>query len=348
MEEWWFAICDADSVSRLSLKSWYRPQVRGFAYQVALAAMLTFLGWYLLDNLLDNMRRQGIASGFAFLSSTSGFSIIMHLIPFEEASSYGRAFTVGLLNTLFVSILAIVMASIIGFLAGIARLSKNYLLAKMAAVFVELMRNIPLLLILFFFYFGILRNLPEPNESFHIGPGMYLCNRGLYLPFWSRSAEGLWHWSIPVFEGFDFSGGVVLIPEFVALVLSLSFYTAGFIAEIVRAGILAVSRGQREAAYSLGLTGAQTLRLVIIPQAMRVILPPLASQYLNLVKNSTLAAAIGFPDLVQVFAGTVLSQTGQAVEIISVTMAVYLSVCLAISFLMNRYNQRSLLREQGA
>ena len=328
---------------------WYNPRIRAALYQLMIAGSLGLAGWYFFSNLFENLRLQGIASGFDFLGSTAGFSIIMHLIPYEEASSYGRAFLVGLLNTLVVSAIGIVFSTIIGFAVGVARLSSNYLLAKCAAAFVELMRNIPLLLLIFIFYFGVLRHLPDPEQSLTFGPNIFLNNRGLYLPFWVRDAVGSGLiWSVPVFEGFDFTGGIVAIPEFVSLTVALTLYTAGFIAEIVRAGIQAVSKGQVEAALSLGLSQAQTMRFVVMPQAMQVIIPPLASQFLNLTKNSTLAAAIGFPDLVQVFAGTVLSQTGQAVEVIAITMAVYLTICLAIAFVMNQYNQRTQLRERTA
>lgn len=330
------------------MKFWYNPRIRAWIYQALIGALLLGGALYLLGNLLTNLRLQGIASGFDFFGSSSGFSIIMHLIPYDEASTYGRAFAVGLLNTLVVSVIGVVFATILGFAAGVARLSPNYLLARVAAIFVELMRNIPLLLLLFLFYFGALRSLPEPGASLEIFTGIFFNNRGLYLPFWNVMGDGSLQWQSPVFEGFDFTGGVVIIPEFLALVVSLSLYTAGFIAEIVRSGILAVGKGQKEAAYCLGLSSGQTLRLVVIPQAMRVIVPPLASQYLNIVKNSTLAAAIGFPDLVQVFAGTVLSQTGQAVEVIFVTMAVYLTICLGIAFVMNVYNRRSLQQGQTA
>ena len=314
-----------------------------------MASLVTLIGYYLFSNLLLNLERQGIASGFDFLDTTAGFSIVSSLISFEETDTYGRAFLAALGNTLLISILGIFFASLIGFFFGIARLSTNWLLAKVASAFVESMRNVPLLLILFFFYFGLLRNLPDPENSLAIGDIIFLNNRGLFIPTLVRQIQDgatSWMLSRPVFEGFDFTGGMPITPEFMALLAGLVLYTSGFIAEIVRSGILAVNIGQREAAYALGLTKSDTLRFVIIPQAMRVIIPPLTSQYLNLMKNSSLAAAIGYPDIVLVFAGTVLSQTGQAVEIIAMTMAVYLTMSLLISALMNAYNRRSILRER--
>jgi len=328
---------------------WYSPRFRALFHQVSVAIAVTAFGGYLFANLAANLERQGIASGFGFLNTTAGFSIVPTLISYDETRTYGRAFVVALCNTLLVSVLGVVGSTFFGFLMGIARLSTNWLLAKLAGIFVECMRNVPLLLILFFFYFGILRNLPAPDNSISLGASIFINNRGLFLPTFSRGTEGApdaWNWSYPVFEGFDFVGGMVITPEFIALLLGLIFYTAGFIAEIVRAGILAVSRGQSEAAHALGLSESQSLRFVIIPQAMRVIIPPLTSQYLNLAKNSSLAAAIGYPDIVQVFAGTVLSQSGQAVEIIAMTMGVYLAISLAISMFMNIYNQRMALQER--
>jgi len=380
---------------------WNDPRVRALFFQAVVLGGVIALGAVIVNNTLENLERQGIASGFDFLNRTAGFSISMSLIPYEEAHTYGRAFVVGLLNTLLVSALGILLATIVGFIMGIARLSPNWLLAKIAAAYVEILRNIPLLLQLFFWYFGILRQLPSPRDSVQVFESFFLNIRGLYFPeplpqpgfWWVPGALGvavaatvilkrwatkrqlatgeqfpvLWtslamliglplvaavltgfplKWDYPSLQGFNFRGGIQLIPEFVALLLALSIYTSAFIAEIVRAGILSVSKGQTEAAYALGLRPNLTLRLVIIPQALRVIIPPLTSQYLNLTKNSSLAAAIAYPDLVLVFAGTVLMQTGQAVEIIAITMAVYLTLSLLISAFMNWYNARIALVER--
>jgi general L-amino acid transport system permease protein len=358
---------------------------------VVLAGALALAAWF-VGNTLDNLSERGIASGFGFLDSTAGFSIIFTLIDYSELSTYGRAFLVGLLNTLLVSAVGIVAATILGVLVGVARLSANWLVARLATVYVETFRNIPLLLQIFFWYFAVLGAMPQPRASLSLFALIFLNNRGLYLPkplptpdFWiatallaagAAAAVLLWRrarvrgvatrsraafllalalvpaaaaallgepvagWSLPHPAGFGFEGGAVLIPEFVGLVLGLSLYTGAYIAENVRSGILAVDKGQREAAAALGLSRGRTLRLVILPQAMRVIVPPLTSHYLSLTKNSSLAAAIGYPELVSVFAGTVLNQTGQAVEVIAITMAVYLSISLVIAGAMNLYNRR--------
>jgi general L-amino acid transport system permease protein len=363
--------------------------------------MVVAFGMYIFDNTAANLERQGIATGFEFLGTTAGFGIITHLIDYTEASSYGRAFVVGLLNTLLLAFTGIVAATIFGVIIGIARLSKNWLISRLAMVYIEIFRNIPLLLQIFFWYFAVLRALPAPRGSVNFMDGVFINNRGLYLPSsiledgfsivvwavvisiiavviiarWARKRQertgqqfhtvyvsfailiGLpslaliltgvpISWELPVLKGFNFVGGTVIIPEFLALWMALSVYTASFIAEIVRAGIQAVDHGQTEASYALGLRAAPTLRLVILPQALRVIIPPLSSQYLNLTKNSSLATAIAYPELVSVFTGTVLNQTGQAVEIISITMAVYLSISLGISMLMNWYNAKMALVER--
>ncbi|MFQ5671431.1 MAG: amino acid ABC transporter permease [Acidobacteriota bacterium] len=381
--------------------AWNDPRVRALFFQALVLAAVIFGGVYLVNNTLENLERQGIASGFGFLNTTAGFSISMTLVEYSEESTYGRAFLVGLLNTLLVSGIGVVFATILGFLIGVARLSRNWLVAKMAAAYVEILRNIPLLLQLFFWYFAVLRALPSPRQSVRLFDTFFLNNRGLHTPSpifeagfsliwiafliavaamillarWAHKRQdqtgqqfpvfltslavivGLpllaaivtgfpMSWEYPVLKGFNFRGGVVMIPEFVALVVALSTYTAAFIAEIVRAGILAVSHGQTEAAYALGLKPGHTLRLVIIPQALRVIIPPLTSQYLNLTKNSSLAAAIAYPDIVLVFAGTVLMQTGQAVEIIAITMGTYLVISLLISAFMNWYNKKMALVER--
>ena len=382
-------------------KPWNDPAVRSIFFQAVLLVSVVASGMYIFGNTADNLARQGIATGFAFLETTAGFGIITHLIEYTEASSYGRAFVVGLLNTLLMAFTGIVAATILGVIIGIARLSKNWLISKMAMVYIEIFRNIPLLLQIFFWYFAVLRALPSPRGSLNIGDGMFVNNRGIYLPsaiyeegfslaIWAliiavigviflvrwahkrQDATGQqFHtvyasaglliglpllamivtgfplsWEIPVLKGFNFVGGTVIIPEFLALWLALSVYTASFIAEIVRAGIQAVDHGQTEASFALGVRAGPTLRLVILPQALRVIIPPLSSQYLNLTKNSSLATAIAYPELVSVFTGTILNQTGQAVEIIFITMAVYLSISLGISMIMNWYNAKMALVER--
>lgn len=359
-------------------------------WQALLVAALLGAALWLLDNTLANMAKRGIASGFGFLGGSAGFGISMSLISYDETASVGRAFLVGLLNTLLVSAIAIVIATVIGFAVGISRLSSNWLLARIAGAYVETLRNIPLLLQIFFWYFAVLRALPAPQQSFSMPGGVFLNNRGLYLPsaefglasgllllamiglavaaiaLVRRKQAGagvlsgllavaalggclaLLDWTAPALRGFNYQGGVVLIPEFVALVVALSTYTAAFIAEVVRAGLQSVPRGQVEAARALGLGAGHVLRLVVVPQALRVIVPPLTNQYLNLTKNSSLAAAIAYPDLVSVFAGTVLNITGQAVEVIVITMAVYLFISLTIALAMNVFNRAVVLRGSAA
>jgi general L-amino acid transport system permease protein len=379
----------------------YNPRVRTVTYQVALCAVIAFLAWSAVTNAIENLRRAHIASGFEFWNFTSGFDISQSLINYTSTSTYGRAFWVGLFNTLLVAGLGVVLATIVGFLAGIARLSKNWLLARIAGGYVELIRNLPLLLQLLFWYNAVLKALPEMRDSLTLPGGGFLNNRGLFLPqptflpgfeavvaafviglvaaiafrIWARRRQERTGQQAPVgwvalglvvglpvivylLAGspvtltypekgrFNISGGLELLPELVALLFGLVLYTGAFIAEVVRAGILAVAHGQTEAAYSLGLRPGPTLRLVVIPQAMRVIIPPLTNQYLNLTKNSSLAVFVGYPDLVQVFAGTVLNQTGQAVEVIAVTMAVYLTISLVTSLAMNWYNSRIALVER--
>jgi general L-amino acid transport system permease protein len=310
-----------------------RRRLAEWALQLALLIGIAALMLWLAQNVAVNLKARNLASGFGFLDKTAGFQISQSLIAYSERSSYGRALLVGLLNTLIVSGIGIVLASLLGFAIGIARRAENALLAGLAAIYVETLRNIPLLLQLFFWYFAVLRPLPGPQEAIDLFGFGYLSNRGLQL-----CAE-----SCPVLGRFNFEGGFVIRPEFLALVAALSTYTAAFIAEIVRAGLAAVPRGQREAAEALGLAPRQTLWLVILPQALRVIIPPLAGQYLNLLKNSSLAVAIAFPDLVSVFAGTALSQSGQAIEIVAITMAIYLGLSLLVAFVMNLYN-RSIAR----
>jgi general L-amino acid transport system permease protein len=392
---------DSDGPPVVTTKPWNDPKIRSIFFQAVLLIAVVGFGMYIFGNTSANLEKQGIATGFRFMGTTAGFGIITHLIHYTEASSYGRAFAVGFLNTMLVAFTGIIAATIIGVFIGIARLSKNWLISHLAMVYIELFRNIPLLLQIFFWYFAVLRALPAPKNSVNFMDGVFINNRGIYLPsaiyeegfslvlwalfiaivaviFMARWAHkrqeatgqqfhafyvaiailvGLpllaltvtgfpLSWEIPALKGFNFKGGTVIIPEFVALWLSLSVYTASFIAEIVRAGIQAVSHGQTEASNALGLKAGPTLRLVILPQALRVIIPPLSSQFLNLTKNSSLATAIAYPEMVSVFTGTVLNQTGQAVEIISMTMAVYLSISLGISAFMNWYNARMALVER--
>lgn len=379
----------------------YRPEVRQVIYQVVLVLVLAVLFYILIANTAANLRRQNIASGFDFIDRTAGFDISQTLVHYENSMSYGRAFLVGLFNTLLVAGLGVVLATIVGFTIGIARLSRNWLIAKLATVYVEVIRNVPLLLQLFFWYFAVLKSLPGPRQSYALPGGIFVNVRGLYMPAplpeagfrpvlltllaciaasvliyaWARRRQMLtgerfpvlWtslalivlvpfglfivqgqplSFEYPELRGFNFQGGMVLQPEFIALLLGLSIYTASFIAEIVRAGIQGVSTGQKEAAAAIGLSNGQVLRLVVIPQAMRIIIPPLTSQYLNLTKNSSLAVAIGYPDLVSVWSGTVLNQTGQAVEVILITMCVFLSISLITSAFMNWFNQRMALVER--
>jgi general L-amino acid transport system permease protein len=379
----------------------YDPRWRSAIFQILLCLVIVWLVYAAVTNAADNLAKQRIASGFGFWDSTAGFDISQTLIPYTTRSTYGRAFWVGLLNTLLVSILGIICATVIGFVIGVLQLSKNALVARMAAGYVEVIRNLPLLLQLLFWYNAVLKALPGFRDSVSIPGGALLNNRGLFLPkpifgmgfeavpvafalaiagafFYRRwahrrqmqtgqQAPVLWvslalilglpllafafigfplTFDFPEMGRFNIRGGIEILPEFAALLFGLSIYTAAFIAEAVRAGIQAVSHGQTEAAYSLGLRPGPTLRLIVIPQAMRVIIPPLTNQYLNLTKNSSLAVAVGYPDLVQVFTGTVLNQTGQAVEVVAITMAVYLTISLVTSGLMNLYNRRIALVER--
>ncbi|MEW6688910.1 MAG: ABC transporter permease subunit [Pseudomonadota bacterium] len=308
---------------------------RSWLYQAALLGALGLLLWYFASNTAANLEARRIASGFGFLAREAGFEIgETTLFSYGAADTYLRALLVGLANTFRVAALGIVLATALGTLVGLARLAPNWLLAKLAAGYVETVRNVPLLVQLFFWYALISENLPGPQEALNPLPGVYLSNRGIFFPLPGDA---------PVLSGFNFTGGVGLTPEFAALLVGLSTYTAGFIAEIVRAGVLSVPRGQVEAAYSIGLERRGALRFVILPQALRLIVPPLTSQYLNLTKNSSLAVAIGYPDLVSI-ANTTMNQTGQAIEGIAVIMAVYLAISLSISALMNWYNRRVAMR----
>jgi general L-amino acid transport system permease protein len=384
-----------------SVPWWRTRRTRDVLFQAALLATVVGVIAILAANAIATLERQRIASGFGFLDHTAGFDIIQHLVSYDETSTYGRVLLIGLLNTLLVAAIGIVLATLLGFVIGIGQLSSNWLMARLCRAYVEVVRNVPLLLQIFFWYFAALRALPGPRESFGFADAMFLNNRGLYLPapeaqagfglvllvFAAGVAASIWlairsrrqrertgeplpllayntalivaptlivsallgfplHFSIPALAGLNFEGGVVVLPEFIALVTALATYTASYIAEAVRAGIEGVAKGQMEASQALGLNRGQLLRLVIVPQAMRQIIPPLTSQYLNLTKNSSLAVAIAYPDLVSVFAGTTLSQTGQAIEIIAITMAVYLTISLTTSALMNWYNARIALTER--
>jgi general L-amino acid transport system permease protein len=447
----------------------YDPKVRGLVFQALLLALVVFLFYEAITNAIENLNRQKIAAGFGFWNNVSGFDINQTLISYSATSTYGRAFWVGLLNTLLVASIGIVLATFLGFSIGVARLSSNWIVAKLAMIYVEMIRNIPLLLQLLFWYNAVLKPLPNPRQSIAIPTvslgmpdlaltalagaafaagwflykraksgvestatmvastggsvlmavavlgwlaygglfrfagqaGVFLNNRGLIFPdptflpgfeavlaalglgivgaiafrWWARKRQAETGQQAPIglvalglivvlpvlvflamgrpvsltypeLKGFNYQGGQQIYPEFVALLLGLVTYTAGFIAEIVRAGILAVSKGQTEAAHAVGLRPGPTLKLVVIPQAMRVIIPPLTSQYLNLTKNSSLAVFIGYPDLVQIFTGTVLNQTGQAVEVVAITMLVYLTISLTTAGFMNWYNARKALVER--
>ena len=379
---------------------WNNPKFRSIAFQVVLVLAVAVLFYEIVVNTIDNLKSRNIASGFGFLSKTAGFDIIQTLINYSSASSYGAAILVGFYNTILVSIFSIILATIIGFTMGVARLSKNWLLAKIGTVYVEIFRNIPLLLWIFIFYSAILQPLPGPKQALSLFDTFFLSNRGLILPKpifgdgawlalvgliagvavtffiarWARLRQQqtgqifpvLWtalglifglpllgllltgfplSWEVPALQGFNFAGGLHMIPEFIAMFLALSVYTGTFIAEAVRAGIQAISHGQTEASHALGLRPGRALRLVVIPQAMRVIIPPLSSTYLSLTKNSSLAVAIGYPDLMAT-GGTVLNQTGQAIEIVGIFMIVYLTLSLLTSLLMNWFNSRMKLVER--
>jgi len=308
---------------------------RGWLYQAGLLAAAGLVLWFLASTTAQNLETRRIASGFAFLWREAGFEIgETGALAYGAADSYLRALGIGLWNTARIAAIGVVCATVLGTLLGLARLSPNWLLAKLAAAYVELIRNVPLLVQLFFWYAVISENLPGPAEAINPLPGVYLSNRGIFFPL-----PG----STPELSGFNFTGGASFSPEFAALLTGLIMYTAAFIAEIVRAGILSVARGQVDAAYSIGLEHRDALRFVVLPQALRLIVPPLTSQYLNLAKNSSLAVAIGYPDLVSI-ANTTMNQTGQAIEGVAIIMAVFLSISLSISAFMNWYNRRFALK----
>jgi len=377
------------------------PRIRGVLYQLILLAALIWLAYEFVINVRANLAAQGFSSGFGFLGNTAGFGVSQSLIAYSESDSYGRVFVVGLLNTLLVSAIGIVFATLLGFVIGLARLSPNWLVARLAGGYVEVIRNLPLLFQILFWYLAVLGTLPLPRQSFSVFGQVFLNNRGVIVPAplfgegasyvggacilgilatialarWARHRQDLTGKQFPVFvsgvgliigipvlvlatlgfpisfetpqlRGFNFVGGIRLIPEFIALLIALSTYTAAYIAEVVRAGVQSVPHGQSEAALGLGFKRGLLLRLIVVPQALRVMVPLLTNQYLNLTKNSTLGVAIGYPDLFGLFAGTTLNQTHQAIEVIAITMAVYLVISLVTSFVMNWYNMRLRLVER--
>ncbi|MBV9783407.1 MAG: ABC transporter permease subunit [Acidisphaera sp.] len=380
--------------------SWSDPLLRNLFWQVVVIGGVVLLVWYLVGNTSRNLQARHIATGFRFLTQSAAIPIGESPIPYTPSvSTYGRALLIGILNTLRVSVIGVVLATVLGTLIGIGRLSKNFLLAKFTALYVEVLRDIPVLLQLFFWY-GLLQHLPGTRQALHPIAGVFLSNRGIKLPWvdWERGDTGAvvafvlgavltWLWSrraaarqartgvrpatwpvallllvvfpvavwaalgapfsldVPALHGFNFQGGITLSPEFAALLVGLVIYTSSYIAEIVRSGIEAVAQGQWEAAFALGLPHGIVLRQIVLPQALRVIVPPMTSQYLNLIKNSSLAVAIGYQDIVSI-AGTTLNQTGQAIEGVAIIMAVYLTFSLSISAFMNWYNAHIALVER--
>jgi general L-amino acid transport system permease protein len=388
---------------KLLLSFFNNTRVRSTGYQIILSLIVIVFFIFIINNASNNLLDQEIATGFGFLEEETGFNISSSLIHYDSSSTYLRLFFTALLNTLVVSFISIIFATAIGFFVGIIRLSGHPIASRIAAFYVETLRNIPLLLQVFFWYFAVLQPLPSPRSSIEFIHSIFLNNRGLHLPspelsgnsgwffitliicalvviYWYRQAKkyritngtnkkskwwasrlssvfisiglvfivsntGL-SWSIPVLSGFNFKGGTVITPEFFALFIALSTYTGAYIAENVRSGIQSVGKGQIEAGQTLGLSPFNIMRFIIIPNAMRVIIPPLTNQYLTLTKNSSLAAAIAYPDIVLVFAGTALNQTGQAIEILLMVMLVYLLISLFIALTMNIYNKRFLLVER--
>lgn len=393
----------ADVSGQAGASMWRDPKIRAIFFQVLAIALFLAFVLYVGNNTVENLEKRGIASGFGFLSQPAGFGIgIVLLMDYNaQTSTHADVLLIGIINTLAVSLSGIVMATIIGFVFGVMRLSKNWMVNKIAAVYIEIVRNIPLLVQLLFWYFAVLSILPLVKDSVTFADGFMLNNRGLYFPSvipesgffviwialiigivatyfmrkWARKRQdatgqlfpvfltsvaliigfpvlgaliaGLpFEFGIPAKSRFNIQGGWVLEPEFAALFLGLSIYTGSFIAEIVRSGINSVNHGQTEAASSLGLSSGMNMRLVVLPQALRVIIPPLTSQFLNLTKNSSLATAVGYSDVVAIFSGTSLNQTGQAIEIIAMTMLFYLMISLLISVFMNWYNNRIALVER--
>ncbi|HVJ34984.1 MAG TPA: amino acid ABC transporter permease [Terriglobia bacterium] len=389
-----------------SATPWWRDERwRGlFAQAVTVLVIILVMG-FLITNMIANREAQGRPFSYSFMDNIAGFPVAMSMIHLDLNSTITRVMVSGMLNTMLAGVISIILSTVIGFLVGIARLSPNYLMARLAAAYIEVFRNIPLLVQLSFWYFGVLKLMPQQKDSINLFDGAFLNVRGLYVPRpiaepsfllviaalvigitatvvmrrWAakrQAATGerfpvfsasallilglpilVWlilgllfgaplGWEYPVLQGFNFQGGVVVLPELNALLIGLSMYTAAYIAEIVRGGIQAVSHGQTEAALALGLRRSWTLRLVIVPQALRIIVPPLTSQYLNIIKNSTLAVFVGFPDFVSLFTGTILNQTGREVEVMAITMLFYLVISLLISLFMNWYNKRIALVER--
>jgi general L-amino acid transport system permease protein len=379
---------------------WNDPKVRAIFFQALLVLVLLLCAYEIVSNTIANLQRLNKDFGYDFLKRTAGFDIIQTLVPYSSTSNFGTALYVGFLNTVLVSVLSIIAATIIGFVVGLMRLSKNWLASRIATVYIEVFRNVPLLLWIFVFYSAIRQPLPDVRNAFSLFGSFFLSKKGLMMPKpifgdgtwiglsglvvaivaafliarWSKARQAATGqpfpvfltslgliiglplvgfaiagfpltWEFPALTGFNFTGGLGVLPEFIALFLALSVYTATYIAEAVRAGVLSVSHGQTEAAHALGIGNGSTLRLVVVPQAMRVVIPPLASTYLSLTKNSSLAVAIGYPDLVAT-GGTVLNQTGKAIEIVSLWMVVYLSLSLLTSLLMNWFNNRMKLVER--
>ena len=376
-------------------------KIRGYLFQlITVIGVVAFL-WYIGTNTVHNIEQRGIKTGFGFLNSTAGFGIDDTPISYNPSDTYGRVFLVGLLNTLIASFWAILLSTILGLIIGVLRLSENWVVKKLSAAYIEIFRNIPILLQILFWYNVVLRSLPSPRQSINLFGKIFINNRGIYIPEpswnsttisvvisiiavvifvyflnkWSNKRQELtgqefpvlsvaivlfivapiigyfigganFDFSYPHLRGFNFQGGKQYYPEFIALVMAITIYTATFIAEAVRSGIEAVAKGQKEAAASLGLTPYQALKLVILPQAIRIAIPPTINQYLNIVKNSSLATAIGYPELVTVFAGTTLNQTGQAIEIISITMLVYLLISLIVSAILNWFNFKMKIKER--
>jgi general L-amino acid transport system permease protein len=388
------------SRSQAKVSPWNDPVIRGWVFQIVVVGLVGLLAYFLVSNTVENLQRQKIASGFHYLEREAGFEIGDTMIAYSPASTYARAILVGMLNTLKVAVLGIIMATILGTMIGVGRLSPNWLLAKICEGYVEMFRNVPLLLWLFLIYKLISEAFPGPRQAINVLNSFFLSNRGLYFPVpladpayewigiafligiaatffvarWAKKRQDatgqpfptiraglglvvglpilVWllfgaphHMSWPTLQGFNFEGGTVIQPEFTALLVGLVLYTSAFVAEIVRSGILALHKGQTEAAMAIGLSRGQVMRLVLLPQAMRIIVPPMTSQYLNITKNSSLAIAIGYPDLVA-SVNVTINQTGQAIENILIIMAAYLSVSLSISAFMNWYNKRIALRER--
>ncbi len=385
----------------LSSAFYNNPENRAIIYQIMALAAIFLFTYFVLNNMFINIEKRGINTGFDFLGSEAGFGILQSLIAYDESDTHGKVFIVGLLNTILVSAIGIIFATLIGLLVGIGRLSKNWMVSKLSMIYVETFRNIPILLQILFWYNVVLAALPSPRQSISFFDSIFFNNRGLYIPKpilesgfiaviiafvlaivaviylsnWAKKRHDETGEEFPLFgtslailigapvlvyflsgtpatleyaqlKGFNFRGGWTLIPELLALAFALSIYTATYIAEAVRAGIEAVPKGQKEAAHALGLKDYIILKKVVLPQALRVIIPPVINQYLNLVKNSSLATAIGYPELVTIFSGTSLNQVGQAIEIILMTMAVYLTLSILISVLMNYANKKMQIKER--